>query len=58
MPHSEAVWQLSATTLSYNEIIMTYGEDAEQQSKSVYIKLWTIDDGISNWSSLSTFNNK
>lgn len=32
---------------------MTYGEDAEQQSKSVYIKLWTIDDGILNWSSLS-----
>jgi hypothetical protein len=53
-PHTEATWRLSATTLSYNEVIITYGEDAEQQSRSVYIKLWTIDDNILNWAALST----
>lgn len=51
-PHSEATWKLTATTLSFNEVILTYGEDAEQQSKSVYIKLWTFDENIQNWEAL------
>jgi hypothetical protein len=53
-PNTEATWRLAATTLSYNEVIITYGEDAEQQSRSVYVKLWTIDDSILNWAALST----
>jgi hypothetical protein len=55
VPNSEATWRIAASTLSYNEVIITYGEDAEQQSRSVYIKLWTIDDGILNWAALSIF---
>ncbi len=54
MPHSESTWKLASSTLNYNEVIITYGEDAEQQSRSVYIKLWTIDDSILNWAALST----
>jgi len=53
-PNTEATWRLAASTLSYNEVIITYGEDAEQQSRSVYIKLWTIDENILNWAALST----
>ena len=53
MPHTEATWRLAASTLSYNEVIITYGEDADVQNKSVYVKLWTIDDGILNWAALS-----
>lgn len=56
-PNSESTWKLAATTLSYNEVILTYGEDAEQQSKSVYIKLWTIDEGILNWAALRKNHN-
>jgi hypothetical protein len=56
VPNTEATWKIAATTLSFNEVIVTYGEDADVQSKSVYIKLWTIDDGILNWQALSTPN--
>jgi hypothetical protein len=56
MPNSEATWRIAATSLSYNEVLVTYGEDAEQQSKSVYIKLWTIDENILNWEALSTYS--
>lgn len=56
VPNTEATWKISATSLSFNEVIVTYGEDADVQSKSIYIKLWTIDDGILNWQALSTFD--
>lgn len=55
VPNSEATWRIVATSLSYNEVLVTYGEDAEQQSKSVYIKLWTIDENILNWDALSKY---
>ena len=53
VPHSEATWRIFATSLLNNEVIITYGQDAEQQLRSVYIKLWTFDKGNADWQNLS-----
>ena len=54
VPHTEATWRIFATSLPNNEVIITYGQDAEQQLRSVYIKLWTFDEGTTDWENLST----
>ena len=45
-----------ATNSSFNEVVVTYGEDAENTMKSSYVKLWTLDDGNTNYEELSTLN--
>lgn len=41
------------TNASFNEVVLTVGEDAENQMKSIYIKLWTFEEGLQDYSTLS-----
>ena len=36
-----------------NEVLITYGEDAEDQSRSIYIKFWQINNDIKNYETMS-----